>query len=426
MKTIKLKLAFYSILCCLSVQMHAQKQLTLESYQDKVISYSLQLKQQQQLYLADIETRKIADTEVLPQISLNAEATSNLSELDEWNSPKGAYRPYSYQALITAELPVYTGGALKANKEIAITNEAISLLNIELSKDQIYYHSAVYYWNVAASSANLKTANYFKEIVEQQYDLIKTRFEEGSISRTDLLMISTRLKEAELQCVRANKAYMLTTQNFNILMGISPKNPIDELSDIRDPNIMVSQFSQAEVLANRADYTEAQLNINKSEVERKAALSKYLPKVNLFVSGGWSTGVPYLGESLSLTPIAGASVHIPLINWGGSAKTKRQQQAYINMRKLELGQIADKITEELSAAKTNMTETSKEVYTASQMVKIAVENLDLITFSYNEGKGSMIEVLSAQLSWIQAHTNLIDAHLSEKIAIAEYRKVVSR
>lgn len=426
MKTTKIKLAFYSILCCLSVQTHAQEKLTLASYQDKVINYSLQLKQQQQLYQADIETRKIADTEVLPQISVNAEATSNLSELDQWDSPKGAYRPYTYQALVTAELPIYTGGALKANKEIAKTNEAISLLNIELSKDQIYYHSAVYYWNVAASSENLKIANYFKEIVEQQYNLINTRFEEGSISRTDLLMISTRLKEAELQCVRANKAYMLTTQNFNILMGISPKNPIDELSDIRDPNIMVSQFSQAEVLANRADYTEAQLNINKSEVERKAALSKYLPKVNLFVSGGWSTGVPYLGESLSLTPIAGASVHIPLINWGGCAKTKRQQEAYTNIRKLELAQIADKITEELSAAKTNMTETSKEVYTASQMVKIAVENLDLITFSYNEGKGSMIEVLSAQLSWIQAHTNLIDAHLSEKIAIAEYRKVVSR
>lgn len=37
----------------------------------------------------------------------------------------------------------------------------------------------------------------------------------------------------------------------------------------------------------------------------------------------------------------------------------------------------------------------------------------------------MADVLSAQLSWTQAHTNLINAYLAEKMAVAEYRKVIS-
>ena len=41
------------------------------------------------------------------------------------------------------------------------------------------------------------------------------------------------------------------------------------------------------------------------------------------------------------------------------------------------------------------------------------------------GKANMVDVLSAQLSWTQAHTNLINAYLSEKMAVAEYRKVIS-
>ena len=57
--------------------------------------------------------------------------------------------------------------------------------------------------------------------------------------------------------------------------------------------------------------------------------------------------------------------------------------------------------------------------------ELAEENLDLITFSYNEGKASMVDVLSAQLSWTQAHTSLINAYLAEKMAVAEYRKVIS-
>ena len=57
---------------------------------------------------------------------------------------------------------------------------------------------------------------------------------------------------------------------------------------------------------------------------------------------------------------------------------------------------------------------------------LAEENTDLVTFSYNEGKSSMADVLSALVkSWTQAHTNLINAYLAEKMAVAEYRKVIS-
>ena len=83
------------------------------------------------------------------------------------------------------------------------------------------------------------------------------------------------------------------------------------------------------------------------------------------------------------------------------------------------------INEELSAALSKLTETEYQVKTATENMNLANENLDLVTFSYNEGKASMVDVLSAQLSWTQAHTNLINAYLSEKMAIAEYRKVIS-
>ena len=79
----------------------------------------------------------------------------------------------------------------------------------------------------------------------------------------------------------------------------------------------------------------------------------------------------------------------------------------------------------MSAALTKLTETEYQVKTATENMNLANENLDLVTFSYNEGKASMVDVLSAQLSWTQAHTNLINAYLSEKMAIAEYRKVIS-
>ena len=87
--------------------------------------------------------------------------------------------------------------------------------------------------------------------------------------------------------------------------------------------------------------------------------------------------------------------------------------------------MTDNINEELSAALTKLTETEQQVKTAQENMALAEENLDLVTFSYNEGRASMVDVLSAQLSWTQAQTNLINAHLAAKMAVAEYRKAIS-
>ena len=128
---------------------------------------------------------------------------------------------------------------------------------------------------------------------------------------------------------------------------------------------------------------------------------------------------------VKFTPVVGLNVSIPIFRWGARFKTSREQQAYIGIQKLQQSYVVDNINEELSAAVTNLTETAKQVDAAEETMTIAEENLDLVTYSYNEGNATMVDVLSAQLSWIQAQTSLISAMLSEKMAIAAYKKAIS-
>lgn len=75
----------------------------------------------------------------------------------------------------------------------------------------------------------LNASAQYQEIVEKQYEIIQDRFKDGAISRTDLLMISTRRKEAELQYINARQNYTLALQKLNILMGEEPNAPVDSL-----------------------------------------------------------------------------------------------------------------------------------------------------------------------------------------------------
>lgn len=399
--------------------------LSSEAYRDKVEAYSQVLKQQKLRTLASAESRKIAHSGFLPRIDINADGTLNMSDLDAWNEPLGEYRNHTYQGVFVVSQPLYTGGALNAQHKIAQADERLSQLNEELTLDQIHYQSDAVYWNASASQAMLQAADKYQNIVRQQYDIIQDRFEDGMISRTDLLMISTRLKEAELQYIKARQNYKLALQRLNILMGIEPNNPVDSLYTIDKAPAPIQILSLDNVLQRRADYESTEINIIRSEAQRKAALSQFNPHVDMYFSGGWATATPNLGYDVSFNPIIGINLNIPIFRWGARFKTNRQQKAFIGIQRLQQSYIADNINEELSAALTNLTESESQVKTAKENMNLADENLDLVTFSYNEGKANMVDVLSAQLSWTQAHTNLINAYLSEKMAVAEYRRVIS-
>ena len=402
-----------------------QPYLSREAYRDKVEAYSQILKQQKLKTMASTEARKIAHTGFLPKIDINADGTLNMSDLNAWNEPVGEYRNHTYQGVFIVSQPLYTGGALNAQHKIAKADERLNQLNEELTIDQIHYQSDAVYWNASASQAMLQAADKYQNIVKQQYDIIQDRFNDGMISRTDLLMISTRLKEAELQYIKARQNYTLALQKLNILMGEEPNNPVDSLYTIDTASAPVQILSLENVLQRRADYKSTEVNIMKSQAQRKATLSQFNPQLNMYFSGGWATATPNLGYDVSFNPIVGINLNIPIFRWGARFKTNRQQKAYISIQKLQQSYVTDNINEELSAALTKLTETEYQVKTAKETMNLANENLDLVSFSYNEGKANMVDVLSAQLSWTQAYTNLINAYLSEKMAVAEYRKVIS-
>ena len=421
----KIKILSFILLGC-SISLGAQEGfMSLEAYRDSVSAYSQVLKQQKLQAMASTEARKVAHTGYLPQLDVVGDGTLNLRALDAWNGPVGDYRNYTYKAQLMATQPLYAGGSINAKYKIAKDNERLDQLNVELTMDQIYYQSDSYYWNASAAKATLESAILYEEIVKKQYEIISERFDLGAISRTDLLMISTRLKEAELQLIKARQSYKLALQKFNILMGIAPNAPVDSLSDINSPCEQIQILNLEEVLDRRPEYEQSIVNIHKSKSQRKAALSQYNPQVSMYVTGGWATLTPNMGYDVQLTPVVGMSVSIPIFRWGARFKTSREQKAYIGIQKLQQSYVVDNINQELSAAITNLTETALQVATAEQTITVAEENLDLMTYSYNEGNATMVDVLSAQLSWIQSQNNLVNAQLAEKMAIADYKKTIS-
>ena len=127
MKEMKTQLILFSLLLLGSTAWAQQPCLSQDAYREKVEAYSQILKQQKLKTLASSEARKIAHTGFLPKIDVNADGTLNMSDLSAWNEPVGEYRNHTYQGVFVVSQPLYTGGALNAQHQIAKADEKLNL-----------------------------------------------------------------------------------------------------------------------------------------------------------------------------------------------------------------------------------------------------------------------------------------------------------
>jgi outer membrane protein TolC len=88
--------------------------------------------------------------------------------------------------------------------------------------------------------------------------------------------------------------------------------------------------------------------------------------------------------------------------------------------------VVDRITLDESDTWTNLCSTYDRANTAQRNLAIAQENLVISTYSYREGLATILDVLQAQLSWLQTYTNTITAQYDYAVAVAAYDYVTCK
>ncbi len=403
------------------------KTLSVAEYRQKVLDYSQQIKQSAEQRTAMQEAMRTARTAYFPQLDFsgNVQYRINDYEMDFAGVKIGmASETYNVEAGLVQN--VYGGGAVRNRYKAAEIQRDIAQKSEELTVDNIVYAADVSYWSTTAKKDLYLVISQYVDIIRSLEKVVMDRFTDGYISKTDLLQVQSRLKDAELQKSNAYKAYQIALQNLNILMGQSPQNAVEISDSITMLQALPPQAGVEAVWENRPEYGIAGLNVDYQKKQLKLTQSKYLPVLSVGIKETWGTQMLNIDGSTMWNSIAFASVSIPVFHWGARSKDVNMQKAVLRSREYDLQMTKDQITQEVSNAWTNLTENTKQIRVVDEACKLEEENLDLNTFSYTEGRLPVLDVLSAQVTWIQAYSNLIQTWLQQKVSLADYNKAVSR
>lgn len=396
--------------------------LTLQQYRQKVLDYNQEIKQSQEAVKAALYTLKSIRTGFFPRVDMTGSYSYQIEDVQFMPGTDLKHDNYSVEAGVVQN--VYAGSGLRKQYEMARIQEAIARLGEEYTVDNIVYAADVNYWTVAANRDLYRIALRFVGIVRELFDIVDKRFVEGAISKTDVLMVRARLKEAELQLNTSETNYRTAVQALNVMMGEEAGRPIVLADSIRQPMAIPSLYDLQLVLENRPDYRIAQQDIELARLQTRLVKANYLPNLAVGIKENWGTTLINVDGDKRFSTIAFAKVNIPVFYWGERRHNVRLSETQEETRELERSKLLDQIRLNLSNAWVNLTEALKKINIVDSSLEIARHNLILNTFSYNEGKLPVIDVLSAQVTWLQAFTNVVSANYQYKVALAEYERTI--
>ena len=412
-----------------AISANAQVQpITAAEYKEKVLEYSRQIKQSSEERIAMQHAIKAAKTAFFPAVDFSGSYQYRLNkyELGMGEGIPGIEMDHNTYSLgATVSQPIYAGGQIYNNYKAAEIQGQIATEAEELTTDNIVYAADMNYWSVAARKGMYGVMTQYVDIVQELANVLTLRLQDGQISKTDLLQVQARLKEAELNKSSAYKDYQIALQNLNVLMGVPPMEPITITDSITMVLPLPMKVGESAALENRPDYLISKLNIEYQKRQINLSKAKYNPTLSVGFQGAWGTSMLNVKGSDNLwTPAVFASLKIPLFRWGARFKEVNSQKAILRSKEYAMDNTRDQISQEVANAWTSLTENTKQIDVAEEACKIAEENLDLNTFSYNEGKLPIVDVLSAQLSWIQSYSSLIQTWYQQKASLAQYNKAI--
>ena len=396
--------------------------LSVEHYRQKVLEYNQDIQKSQQAVNGALYSLKGIRTGFFPKLDITGNYSYQLEKVEFLPGTDLKHDNYGVEAGLVQN--VYSGSAVRKQYDVAKLQHAIAQLSVEHTVDNMIYAADVSYWSVAANRNLYELSEQFVQIVRELYEIVNKRFEEGAISKTDVLMVQNRLKEAELQLNTNSTNYKTALQSLNIMMGVEPDAAVVLTDSIQKVLWVPKQEGLNKALERRADYQSAIMGIEMAKLQTDMARSKYLPQLAVGIKEKYGTTLLNVDGKAQWATTAYAQINIPVFHWGEMRQNVRLSRTQEWTKELERSQLKDQVSKELNNAWVNVIEISKKLEIVYSSLDIAKDNLTLNTFSYNEGKLPIIDVLSAQVSWLQAYTNVVSVNYQYKVALAEYAKAL--
>ncbi|MEC7902165.1 MAG: TolC family protein [Candidatus Neomarinimicrobiota bacterium] len=308
---------------------------------------------------------------------------------------------------------IYDGGIWWNNIRLAKNNFRITEQFDRQIKTNIIRNVHFAYFNylkaiqlLDVSRSNLMSSQQQLTLVQQQYDL-------GSAKKTDLLKAEVRFGQARIDVITNDASVKSAYRNLKNAMGLISSDQDFTIEEVEKPLELIPEFETGFELVQKFNPSvkAKQYQIMSAKLNTKLARGSRLPVISLSASS--SGADENLGDAISNSygdkqrTNASLSISIPI--YTGNSISSRIQKAKISVDKQEseyLTQLED-LSVQLEDYLDQLNNYIEVIPINETVLESAEEDLKLSQVRYSQGSTTILEVLNAQVSVVQARSSLV-------------------
>ena len=268
-------------------------------------------------------------------------------------------------------------------------------------------------WRVAATEAELKTAQALYELAEDQekaglapnIDTLRARVQLQA-QREALIQAQNDLEKQRIALARV--IGLPVQQKFRLVNRV-PYHPLPELE-------LETAFARA--LQMRSDYQAALAALRAAQLSREAAWKQRLPSIGL--AGEYGV-LGYHPDAMAPNWSAAATLRIPIFEGGKVEADVRQADAILKQRQAQVDDLKGRIEQDVEDALLDLKAATQQVEVAKLGLDLAQQALGQSQDRFAAGVTNNVEVIQAQQQLAAANEQYIAglyAHNIGKVLLA--------
>ena len=363
----------------------------------------------------------------IPQLGLG----SSYKKKDEELVQSGG-SDQDWSIALEARQALYAGGGISAALDAQKISREAALLDLKATINNALLEVRTRYYDVLLAREQITVQEQNVQLLRQQLQNAKNRFEAGTISNFEVLRAEVELANAQPEFIKARNRKRTSIDQLRQAIGYTNTTP-ENLSKTPEfigtldflPVSYDLQKSLDAARTNRPDLLRLDRLAKAREAGVRIEQAGNRPTVDLI--GGYQVVKKISSNSFNDSPdgwVVGVQSNWAIFD--GRATAGKVAQARSRLRQSQLSAREQELAVEVQVrtALSSLQEAAELAEAAQKVVAQAEEALRLADARYAAGSATQLDVLQARVSLTQSRTNQLAANYSYNVALATVRRAL--
>jgi len=322
----------------------------------------------------------------------------------------------SYQAMLLAQQPLFTGFRLANQVELGRKGAGLSQIGLEISRWHLRFEVIkAYYDLIKARASHAVIAERLKALQAHLQD-VRNFVEAGMATRNDLLHTEVLVSTTAIRLNQAESGTDLAELLLKALMNRQDQFPLEIDETVSVTIETLPDLDSLLELAGRSRLELRQYAVQVDMAHNLVAISRSNFYPTVMATGSYSYAQPNsryqpLQEEFNSDWSLGFVLSFVPFDWGKTAALVRQSKAEQRELEAKIEQMQTLVRTQVSQSYRKVLETMKHVELVRIAVNHARENMRVAHDYYKEGLNRNTDVLDAETMLLQANLEQTQAEI---------------